>query len=436
MDVIHSTLRSDVRALSAQVSGERPSPGSDCLRVLRTAPAQPEAAPRPVVARPGFVFFAAVLLIGANLRAVFSSLPPLLDDVRADLGLSAAAAGLLTTAPLVCFGLLAPVAPSLVRRVSIERLLAACAAITAVGCALRGVGGTAGLFAGTIVAGAAVAVGQSALPTLLGARFPRASGALTGAFSMALTLGAAAAAGAAVPLMELLDDSWRAALAIFAVPAALAALVWLTPLVGGLTVVARTRPFGMRNLARSWSLAAYFGLQSMAFYVALTWIPSILEDEGYSTAAAGWLQALGNLLQLAPALLVPVIAARLHHQRLLVVVLALITAAGYAGLLAAPGVAALWIAISGIGQGGTLGLALYLPILRGAGPAAVAALTALALSAGYLLCAIGPPLVGLAHDLSGGWTLPLVLLVAISLSEIVPGWLAARPWTIGAHDRV
>jgi MFS transporter, CP family, cyanate transporter len=411
-------------------------PGSDRVRVLRTAPVPVEASPAPVVARPGLVFFAAVLLVGANLRAVFASLPPLLDDVRADLGLSAAAAGLLTTAPLVCFGLLAPVAPSLVRRMSIERLLAVCAGITAAGTALRGVGGTAGLFAGTIVAGAGVAVAQSALPTLLGARFPRSSGALTGAFSMALTLGAAAAAGAAVPLMELLGGSWRAALAIFAVPAAFAALVWLTPLVGGLTVVARTARFGMRNLARSWSLAAYFGLQSMAFYVALTWIPSILEDKGYSNAAAGGLQALGNVLQLAPALLVPVLAARLHHQRALVVVLAVITASGYAGLLAAPGAAALWIAVSGIGQGGTLGLALYLPILRGAGSAAVAALTALSLSAGYLLCAVGPPLVGLAHDLSGGWTLPLVLLVAISLSEIVPGWLAARPWTVGAHDRV
>jgi CP family cyanate transporter-like MFS transporter len=403
---------------------------------LRTAPVEPEIPPQPVVARPGLVFFAAVLLLGANLRAVFSSLPPLLDDVRADLGLSAAAAGLLTTAPLLCFGLLAPVAPSLVRRVPIERLLAACAAITAVGTAFRGIGGTAGLFAGTILAGAAVAVAQSALPTLLGTRFPRSSGALTGAFSMALTLGAAAAAGAAVPLADLFGGSWRAALAVFAIPAAVAALVWLTPLVGGLTIVARARPFGIRNLARSWSLAAYFGLQSMAFYVALTWIPSILEDEGYSTAAAGGLQALGNVLQLAPALLVPVLAARLHHQRALVVVLALLTASGYAGLLAAPGAAALWISISGIGQGGTLGLALYLPILRGANAAAVAALTALTLSVGYLLCAIGPPLVGLAHDVSGGWTLPLVLLVVISLSEIVPGWLAARPWTIGAHDRV
>ena len=74
-------------------------------------------------ARPGILFFVAVVLLGANLRAVFSSLPPLLEDVRADLGLSAAAAGLLTTLPLLCFGLLAPLAPALIRRISIEQLL-------------------------------------------------------------------------------------------------------------------------------------------------------------------------------------------------------------------------------------------------------------------------------------------------------------------------
>ena len=118
------------------------------------------------------LFFAAIVLLGANLRAVFSSLPPLLEDVRAELGLSAAAAGLLTTLPLLCFGLLAPVAPALIRRISIEQLLGACLALTALGAALRGVGGTAGLFAGTLVAGSAVAIAQTTVPTLIRVRFP------------------------------------------------------------------------------------------------------------------------------------------------------------------------------------------------------------------------------------------------------------------------
>jgi CP family cyanate transporter-like MFS transporter len=383
---------------------------------------------------PGFLFFAAVVLLGANLRAVFSSLPPLLEDVRADLGLSAAAAGLLTTLPLICFGVLAPLAPLLVRRVSIEQLLAACTTLTAIGTGLRGTGGTAGLFAGTLVAGSAVAVAQAAVPTLIRVRFPRHSGGLTGAFSMSLTLGAALAAGTVVPLERLFDDSWRRALAVFAVPALIAAVLWLPTARRERTVVHRAQSFGFRNLARSWSLAAYFGLQSMAFYCGLTWVPAILQDDGYSEAAAGSLQALGNLLQLVPALVVPVVASRLGNQRLLLLATVAIAALGFLGLLLGPGAAPVWMMLIGVGQGGALGLALILPVLRGAGAAAVAALTALSLSAGYLLASVGPTLLGLARDLSGGWTVPLVLLIALTLVELVPGWKASSDWTIGEAD--
>jgi CP family cyanate transporter-like MFS transporter len=385
-------------------------------------------------ARPGLLFFAAVVLLGANLRAVFSSLPPLLENARGELGLSATAAGLLTTLPLLCFGLLAPLAPLLVRRVSIEQLLAACAALTAAGSGLRGIGGVAGLFAGTLVAGGAVAIAQTAVPTLIRVRFPRHSGGLTGAFSMSLTLGAAAAAGTAVPLKHLFDGSWRGALTVFAAPAAVAALLWMLPARRNRTVVRHLQPFGFRNLARSWSLAAYFGLQSMAFYCGLTWLPAILEDDGYSEAAAGSLQALANVLQLLPALLVPVIATRLRNQRPALFALVAIAALGFLGLLLAPGAAPVWMVLIGLGQGGSLGLALILPVLRGAGAAAVAALTALSLSAGYLLASIGPTLLGLARDLSGGWTLPLLVLIGITVVELVPGWKATSDWSIGEGD--
>jgi CP family cyanate transporter-like MFS transporter len=381
-----------------------------------------------VPSRPSFLFFSAVVLAGVNMRTVFASLPPLLQDVREDLGLSAAAAGLLTTAPVLCFGVLAPLAPPLVRRVPMERVIAACAALTAAGCALRGVGGVAGLFLGTVLAGGAIAIAQTCVPALLRARFGGTRGSLTGAFSMALPLGAAAAAAVAVPLEQFLG-SWQAVLAAYALPAALAALVWTAA--GARTRVPAAPPLGLRRLARPWSLPAYFGLQSMAFYCGLAWLPTILEDEGYSESAAGSLLALTTAIQFAPALLVPMVATRRKDQRSLLVLLAALAAAGFGGLLVAPGAAVVWMLVLGVGQGGSLGLGLVLPVLRGAGPAAVAGLTALTLSAGYLVAAAGPTLVGLARDLSGGWTLPLMLMIGMTLAQVVPGWAAARAWTVG-----
>jgi len=363
------------------------------------------------------------------MRTVFASLPPLLEDVRDDLGLSATVAGLLTAGPVLCFGALAPIVPRLVSRRPIERIVGVCAALTALGAGLRGVGGTAPLFAGTILAGAAVAVAQTALPALFSTRFPGRGGSLTGAFSMSLTLGAAAASGAAVPLERALGG-WRAALAVFAVPAAFAAVVWLAPWSRARTLVHRRVPLRLRGIRGSWSLAAFFGLQSMAFYAGLTWLPTILEDAGYSEGAAGGLQALANGIQFLPAFFVPVLAARRRDQRGIMAAMVSVAVVALVGLLLAPGVAAVWIVLLGLAQGASLGLALMLPFLRGGSAQAVAALTAMALSVGYLVAAIGPALLGVAHDVSGGWNVPLLLLIAITAAELPAGLPGARAWTV------
>jgi MFS transporter, CP family, cyanate transporter len=370
------------------------------------------------------------VLAGLNLRTVFGSLPPLLAHVRDDLGLSAGVAGLLTTGPVVCFGIFAPLAPRLARRVAIERLLVVAAVLTTLGTAARGVGGVAGLFAGTLLAGLAIAVAQALVPILIRVRFPERAGVLTGGFSMALPLGAAFAAGLAVPL-EHAFDSWRWSLALFGLPAGLAALVWLVPAAEEGTTLEHAPPLGLLRAPGSWSIAFYFGLQSMAFYTGLTWLPSVLESHGFGEGAAGALQALANLLQFAPAFVVPVLAGRRRTQAGLLVVLAVAGIVATVGLLAAPGAAILWMALLGVAQGGALGLALILPVLRGGSGPAVAALTAMALSVGYLFASAGPFVAGVVHDATGGWTLPLLFIAAVTAAEIPVGLPACRAWTIG-----
>ena len=78
------------------------------------------------------------------------------------------------------------------------------------------------------------------------------------------------------------------------------------------------------------------GVQSMAFYAGLTWIPTILEDAWLQRGnAAGALQALGALVQLAPAFAVPVLAARRRDQVGAAVGIVLLQLAGVLGLLLA-----------------------------------------------------------------------------------------------------
>jgi CP family cyanate transporter-like MFS transporter len=367
----------------------------------------------------------AIVLLALNLRTLVAGLPPLLEEIRADLGLSGLAGGLLTTLPVLGFGAFAPLAPRLSRRVSVERLLVACAVLTAAAAALRGAGGVAPLFLGCALAGFAVAIAQALLPVFISARHPEATGLLTGAYSMSLTLGAALAAALAVPLEEWLG-SWEASLAAWSVPALAAALVWAPSAWRDGTTVGGEPPPGLWGSGLAWNVSLYMGVQSMAFYAGLSWIPTVLEDNGFSAGSAGALQALGALVQLVPAFAVPVLAARSRDQVGLLWWIVLLQVAGVIGLLVAVDAAALWIVVLGIGQGGALGLGLILPVLRGGDAASVAALTAMSLCVGYVVAAAGPWLLGAVHDAVGGWSVALIVFAAICVLELAPGLPASR----------
>lgn len=374
----------------------------------------------------------AIVLLALNLRPVFSSLSPLVDEVRDDLGLSAAAAGLLTTLPVLCLGAFAQLAPRLAARFPIERLLVACAIATGAGAAFRGVGTFPALIAGGVLAGSAIAIAQAVIPIFIRVRFPDQSGLLTGSFSMAITAGATLGAALAVPADHALGHSWEAALAIWFVPAVAAAVLWLPRAAREHTVVERGGGAPLRGSRLAWCVSLYFGVQSMTFYATLAWLPSALEADGRSSSAAGALLAMSALFQVPTAFLVPVIAHRRRTQVVPLLVVVASASAGILGVMQAPGAALLWVVFIGLGQGGMLGLAMMLPLLRSGDARTTGALTAMALGIGYSVAAAGPWILGAVHDASGDWTAPLAALLVMTLLELVPGIPAALDRTLRA----
>jgi CP family cyanate transporter-like MFS transporter len=367
----------------------------------------------------------AVVLLAINFRTLFASLPPLLTEVRADFGLSASVAGLLTTGPVLCLGALGPVAPRLARRISIEWVLVLCGAVTAAGTLLRGTGSLAALFAGTMLAGAAISIGQVALPVLIRSRHAGRLGMFTGAYTMALTLGSTLSGGLAVPHEHLLGG-WRGSLAFWCLPMLVALLPWLARLRGEGTFVEGPRAGLLMREPLALSVTGFFVLQSMGFYSGLTWLPTFLRDEGWSAEAAGTLQAVANGVGFVPAFLLPFFAGRMRTQGSLLVGVVGVALLGLAGLLLEPGAAALWMPVLGLAQGGALGLGLILPVLRGGDVRTVAALTGMTLSIGSFVAAAGPWLLGVARDASGGWTVPLLLLIGMSVLQFPVGLPATR----------
>ena len=386
----------------------------------------------------GTLLVLGIVLLAANLRPALTGVAPLIGQIRADTGISNGVAGLLTTLPLLAFGLLSPIAPRVARRFGMERALLASLLVLAAGILLRWAGAVAALFLGTAILGAAIAVGNVLLPGLVKREFPEHAGLMTSVYSTSLGISAALAAGVSVPLTQLAGIGWRGALAVWALPALLASVAWLPQLGRSdrpADPSARNSP-GVRDLWRSplaWQVTLFMGLQSLAYYVTLAWLPEILQEEGLSAARAGWMLGLSQAVAIVTMFLAPMIAARRPSQRGAVVVAVSMSGAGALGLLVAGSAASsLWVVLLGLGQGACFSLALTFFALRAPDPGHASTLSGMAQSVGYLLAAGGPFLFGVLRDATGAWKVPLALLLAITVCLLIAGLGAARDAHVGA----
>jgi MFS transporter, CP family, cyanate transporter len=385
-----------------------------------------------------FLLILGIVLLAANLRPALTGVAPLIGQIRADTGISNGVAGLLTTLPLLAFGLLSPIAPRVARRYGMERVLLASLLVLAAGILLRWAAAVAALFLGTVVLGAAIAVANVLLPSLVKREFPGHAGLMTSVYSTSLGISAALAAGVSVPLAQLAGIGWRGALAVWALPVLLAGVAWLPQLRRSdhpADPASRSAP-GVRDLWRSplaWQVTLFMGLQSLSYYVTLTWLPEILQAEGMSAARAGWMLGLSQAVAIVTMFLTPMIADRRPSQRGVVVVAVGTSGVGALGLLVAGSTAStMWVVLLGLGQGAAFSLALTFFALRAPDPGHAAALSGMAQSVGYLLAAGGPFLFGVLRDVTGAWKVPLALLLAVTICLLIAGLGAARDSHVSA----
>lgn len=376
---------------------------------------------------------AAVALFALNLRPALVAVGPLAPQLRADTGLSAASTSLLTTLPLVCFGLFATLAPRLGRRVGLERALLAAILLLVSGSTLRLVAPIPALFVGSAAAGAGIAIANVLLPAVVKRDVPHHTGPMMAVYSVALNGGAALAAGVTVPLEETLGLSWREALALWGGLALLTAATW-APRARAAPPSPPAPSAHARGVWRSrvaWAVACFMGLQSLEFYALAAWLPTLLRDDGMGAAQAGLMLSLMSVAAIAVSFVVPVVAARSVRQRGLAAAATACFAAGTVGLLVAPteGVV-LWVLLLGAAQGAGISLALTLFVLRTRSPEAAGELSGMAQTVGYLVAAGGPLAAGALHDLSGGWTLPLLALLTGVVGLGIAGWRAGADRSI------
>ena len=374
---------------------------------------------------------AAIMVAAINLRPPVTSVGALLTELRRALDLPGIAVGALTTLPVVCLGVFAFLTPRLRGRLGDEGIILLALPLLLAGSLVRVGPVAATLFAGTVLVGAGIALANVVLPALVKREFPAHVPGVTAVYTTTLVLGASLGSGVAVPLEHALPGGWRAPLLVLAAPILVAFVVWFAVrrrLAG--TAAAASGDDAAVALWRSplaWQVTVFMGTQSLLAYVTFGWLPTVAASHGLSAAAAGLVLSVSALVQAAGSLALPLLVRTMRDQRLLTALVAVTTAAGFAGIIAAPtGQVWFWAVVLGLGQGAGFALALTLIGLRSGDAATASRLSSMAQGVGYLIAAIGPLLVGVVHGATGGWISVLAGLLAIGVVQAVAGLGAGR----------
>lgn len=362
------------------------------------------------------------LIVGAlNLRPGITSLAPLIERIATELSLNRASISLTTVLPVLFMGLLAPLAPRLALRFGLERTLLGCLLLVALALLLRVAGGSAMLLIGSAgLVGIGIAIAGPLMSGFIKRYFLHSFGAALGVFSLSMAVGGAAGVVATLPLTGLFEDRWTLALAFWAVPALLAAVVWWRlPNPSGDTEA--VPPGGLPwNRPRAWLITGFFALQSGLFYALSTWLVARYGEAGLGALHSNALLSLFMLAGMPCAFLVPWLAHRYVSRPLLLGTCSGLALLSLAMIAQAPTlVPELWAALLGIALSGSFALALILPMYEANSPIEVSRWTAMMLSVGYCLACLMPLLVGLLRDLSGGYRLPFTVMTLMAAAMLL-----------------
>lgn len=373
---------------------------------------------------------AAILLLSTNLRPAAVSVGPVLDEIRDGLGMGPASAGLLTSLPVLSFAIFGALAPAVARRLGPHRVTFLALLAVVAGLAARAVVQQESAFlALSLLATAGMAMANVLIPSLVRLHFPDRVGLVTGLYTTALAVGLTASFLLTVPVADALGG-WRYGIGVWAVLAAVTAVPWFGLIRRDQALEAPVRDVGYGDIARTrlgWAMTFLFGLQSLMAYAVFGWFATLWRDSGFGAGTASALVAIVAAMSIPLSLVLPQLVARPGNQRWVLSLVISCYPVAYTGLLLAPhALAVLWAVVLGTALT-TFPIVLTYIGLRTRTAGATAALSGWTQSTGYLMAALGPFGVGVLHEATHGWTVPLLVLTSLTVPLFLVGLYVSRP---------
>ncbi|MBU6243440.1 MAG: MFS transporter [Acidobacteria bacterium] len=370
-----------------------------------------------------------LLLIAGCIRAPLTSISPQINRIRDELGISISLFGFLTTIPVICFALAAPLPyTKIFRKISNEFLIVLSLTVLGIATIVRSIGNTPILFLATIILGIAIAILNVVTPAMVRRDYPFKITSIMPIYSALLALVASAAAGFSIPISKFFNNSWRIGISIWAILPLLTALLWIPVLLKAKST-AYTSVNHWNTLLKSssaWMVTIYMGLQSTLFYVQIAWLPKILMDQGYGETKAGALLGFTTFSGFIFTFALPLIFGRGANQKFSILLTALPGVFGFAGVhyLSTRWTIPSLILISATHA--ALPVALALIAMKSPTPEQTGHLSAMAQGIGYGICALFPAAFGLIYQATNSWTIAINMLIAICLIQAVIGLRANR----------
>ena len=373
-----------------------------------------------------------ILVISFNLRAPITAVGSVVKMIQEEYALGSAAAGFITTLPLIAFAIVSPFVSTLANKLGQANTMFTGLILILIGEAIRSYTGVYGLFAGTAIIGIGIAIGNVIVPGIIKRYFSHRAGLITSIYTSGMCIFAAIGAGVSIPLATGLGLGWQNTLCVWFILTSLTIFIWLPQL------FMLKKRHSDRNIEHdhksvwtsplAWWVTLFMGVQSLLFYSLVAWLTTIIISRGLSQSFASSMALLFQLMAIPATLVIPTLCDKFKDQRILSVCVAAIYAIGMILFIfaASPVLMTISVILLSIGMGGSISLSIAFISLRSPNSHTAAELSGMSQSAGYLLAAIGPVITGFIFDMTSSWTIPIILFIGLIVILAICGIFAGK----------